>query len=354
MRLPRTSTVLAIAGLSFIAAIAVWWCQPTEEEILKRYGLEGELFATESQYKWADKWITDHEMDFPLWMREQLDNRFRNNTYCLNGIRKEIPPSQYVAALSHLRLASVFLSLPLSPEFREELKQQRHLTEVTVSGPLDATDSREDLDFLLHQSELTSANFFNFEEPQKISQVLQTCPQLTTLKLSFERLDDSFIDALPLIPELTELDLSSAEPSSRNKPIILPRKLANFWIKSPDLDLFLVAAHSCPVLTELTMQCAELTAEQLASFSHFPSLKMLKISGLGNPIEVAPEDWLQLKIPPSLETLNLFWVKVPPALLPVLAAQIPSGQRLRMTCSSRTGLSAADFAPWPQLVPDFK
>ncbi len=375
MRLPRTTTLLTIAGLSFIATIAVWWCQPTEEEILKRYGLEGSfaVFCEEEHYKLANEWISKNGNDFPKWLQKLLANRFKNKIYILNNAPALFKPSldNIASALPHIRLNRASLHMPIGPGISKALKQQRQLIEVSVFDQRTASDCREDLGFLQYQTALEIYRFAGRSDQGKAYSLLQSShkleililhvpgnttqsvdawPKLKTLSLSSDQLNDTCFDSLLHCPELTELALKSEEPCSRNKLVLFPPKLTHFSLSAPShASPFLESlAKSCPDLTELRVYC-NLTADECAMFTRFPRLKMMSLGSS----RVTAEYLHQLKLPASLEILNFEWTKIPSSLLPVLAKQVPPGRKLTVKCDN-TGVSAADFAPWPQLVPDFK
>ena len=383
MRLPRTTTLLAIAGLSFIAAIVVWWCQPTEEEILKRCGLEGSfaVFCEEEHYKLANEWISKNGNDFPKWLQKLLANRFKNKIYNLNNAPALFKPSldNIASALPHIRLNRASLHMPIGPGISKALKQQRQLIEVSVFDQRTASDCREDLGFLQYQTALEIYRFAGRSDQGKAYSLLQSShkleililhvpgnttqsvdawPKLKTLSLSSDHLNDTCFDSLLHCPELTELELYSVELCGRKKPIQLPRKLTKFSLWTPgQAGIFLESlAKSCPDLLELSLDC-ELSGDDCLSLIQFSHLKKLTVGG---EMDVArcsitwnPEVLLQLKLPASLETLEFNRIQIPANLLPVLAAKLAPGRKIRVICAD-SGLSAADFAPWPQLVPNFK
>ncbi|MEN9361869.1 MAG: hypothetical protein RL095_3404 [Verrucomicrobiota bacterium] len=126
-----------------------------------------------------------------------------------------------------------------------------------------------------------------------------------------------------------------------------------------ELSALLLGSAACRHESDLKslfkrLQCRDFgfrRADLGSILAHLGSFKFSELRLL--ECRASEDEWLALRLPQEVYQLDLRGSQVPKTLLQHLASQLGKGDSLTVSVFG-TGLTAADFAPWPQLCPDFE
>jgi hypothetical protein len=143
MRFFRSSTLVAIAFVSLLAAAILWWFRPSDEAFLTQLGLKDQFNEDSSRYVVANDWIEAHKADWPEWLVEALDRRFVERTYrCslsndspLNIDYSQQPEANWIRALRKLQISQLHVKYPISIDLQQALEGQSRLLKLSWQGP---------------------------------------------------------------------------------------------------------------------------------------------------------------------------------------------------------------------------